>query len=266
MTSFHGLEGIFLQHEFSKTFPHPLADTSYKVTVSIPKEAVPSKGFPVLYVLDGNAYGLLLKEMIQLQWRRSEKTKVCPMVIVSIGYDINEVFSPLRVFDFTPPTSSISLPPKPDGSEWPAYGGAERFLQLITRDIQPFVYEHAPVHRERQTLFGHSLGGLFVLYTLFQRRNLFQHYISCSPSIWWNECQILTYEQATCLLPNKKLFIAAEKVQKMRMYDHAFALYKRLKVLQPDQVAFRSPTNENHMSIVPTILSDALRFLRFGES
>lgn len=254
-----------MQYEFSKTLPHPLADTPYKVTVSIPNEAVPSKGFPVLYVLDGNAYGLLLKEMIQLQWRRSEKTKVSPMVIVRIGYDISEPFSPLRVYDFTPSASSVSLPSKPDGSEWPAYGGAENFLQLIKSDIQPFVYEHAPVHRERQTLFGHSLGGLFVLYTLFERGNLFQHYISCSPSIWWNECQILTYEQATCLLPNKKLFIAAEMVQKMNMYNHAFALYERLKVLQPDQVTFSSPAKENHMSIVPTILSDALRFLSFGE-
>ncbi|MBO1001220.1 alpha/beta hydrolase [Pseudogracilibacillus auburnensis] len=246
---------------FSQTFQHPISDIPYKVTVSIPDEKVPSEGFPALYVLDGNAYGTVFKEIVKLQWRRPEKTKVSPMVIVSIGYDFNEVFPPLRVYDFTPFSSTTSLPPRPDGTSWPAHGGAEGFLQFLEKVVQPFVYEKAPVHADNQILFGHSLGGLFVLYTLFERPSLFNNYISCSPSIWWNECQILTYERKGCLSPNRKLFIAAEKAKKMNMHDHAFALFERLKVSNPDCISFLSPAGENHMSIVPTILSEALRFM-----
>ncbi|QTD41852.1 alpha/beta hydrolase [Sporosarcina sp. Te-1] len=245
--------------EFNQGFRHPTGSTPYKVTVSVPMADIPPEGFPVLYVLDGNAYGTMSREMLKLQWRRSDKTQVDATVIVSIGYETTEVFPSTRVLDFTPPASAVSLPPKPDGTPWPAHGGAEEFLHFIEKEVLPFVFKSASINADRQTLFGHSLGGLFVLYTLFNRPDLFQNYISCSPSIWWNECQILKEEQRKCLPDGKNLFIAAEKGDKQNMYDNALHLYERLRTDSPS-IMFRSPEGENHMSIVPAILSEAIRF------
>lgn len=250
-----------MQYDFSKTFTHPISHIPYKIRVSIPKIEIPPEGFPVLYVLDGNAYGTMFQEIIKLQWRRSEKTKVSPMIMASIGYDTEEAFLPLRVYDFTPPTSTVSLPSRPDGNPWPKHGGAKEFLSFLENGVLPLISEKVRVHPDNHTLFGHSLGGLFVLYALFEKTQLFKNYISFSPSIWWNECQILEYVREEVLLENQKLFIAAENVSKMNMYEHAFALSKRLKEEYPEQVDFISPSGENHMSIVPTTISEALRFL-----
>lgn len=245
-----------------QNYPHPLSAINYDVRISIPREPAPREGFPVLYVLDGNAYGTMLREIVKLQCRRSEKTFVSPMIIVSIGYECEGAFPSLRVYDFTPPASSVTLPAKPDGSSWPQHGGAEEFLRLLERRIKPYVYEHAPVNQNQEYLFGHSLGGLFVLYALFTRPTLFQKYISCSPSIWWNEGQVLTYENEASLAGGRKLFIAAEKQGKGNMFENAKSLYEKLHIHSADHVAFSSPHNENHMSIVPTIMSEALRFCK----
>ncbi|WP_301110173.1 alpha/beta hydrolase-fold protein [Sporosarcina sp.] len=245
-------------------FPHPTAGSSYSVTVSIPNEEPPAEGFPVLYILDGNAYGLMCKELLKLQWQRTEKTHIAPMIIVSIGYATEELHPSLRVFDFTPTPSAASLPERPDGTEWPAYGGAKEFLQFLEATVQPLVRRHASVDQENQILFGHSLGGLFVLYALFERPDMFSDYLSCSPSIWWNDQEILTYEQKDCLDSTKRLFLAAEQQEKGKMYESAFALYTRLKEHHPDSVTFTSPAGENHMSIVPTIFSEAIRFFYRG--
>lgn len=255
-----------MHDEIYKTYPHPKSDTPYQVTVSIPKCEAPSEGFPVLYVLDGNAYGIMSREVLKLQWRRPEKTGVDPMIIVSIGYKTEAVFLPQRVYDFTPPAQTVSLPDKPDGTPWPEHGGAQTFLDFLEKDIQPFIGAQASVNTGRQALFGHSLGGVFVLYALFERPYLFTDYISCSPSIWWNECEVLDYEKASCLSKNRKLFIAAEKMEKMKMHEHAFSLFKRMNSVYPESVAFRSPEGENHMSIVPAILSEAIRFINNPDS
>lgn len=250
-----------MHHCYSAIFTHPISTISYKVTVSIPQEEAPSKGFPTLYVLDGNAYGIMCKEIVTLQGQRSDKTGVPAMIIVSIGYDVNEIHPPLRVYDFTPPSSTFTLPPRPDGIPWPMHGGAKQFLQFIEQVVQPFVHEQASVDVHQQILFGHSLGGLFALYVLFERPELFQGYISCSPSIWWNARDILNYVQEDCLSNDKKLFIAAERERRNDMYDNALNLYERLSVNYPQTVAFNAPENENHMSIVPTILSEAFRYM-----
>lgn len=67
--------------------------------------------------------------------------------------------------------------------------GAEQFLAFIEEELKPLIEREVPIDRTRQTLFGHSLGGWLVLYTLFTRSRAFQYYAAGSPSIWWkNRC------------------------------------------------------------------------------
>ncbi|NEU03207.1 ferri-bacillibactin esterase BesA, partial [Escherichia coli] len=47
------------------------------------------------------------------------------------------------------------------------------------------------IDKKRQTIFGHSLGGLFVLQVLLTKPDAFQTYIAGSPSIHWNKPFIL---------------------------------------------------------------------------
>src|SRR3546814_8321170 len=52
-------------------------------------------------------------------------------------------------------------------------------------ELKPLIAQRYPVDARRQTLFGHSYGGLFTLYTLFTKPQAFQGYVAASPSIWW---------------------------------------------------------------------------------
>ncbi|GAQ18114.1 esterase [Oceanobacillus picturae] len=237
----------------------------FQIDVSVPAGEAPEQGFPVLYVLDGNAYFSLVKEIIKLQQRRPEKTGVDQMILVGIGYPGEDAFSRERFYDYTPPAETVNLPERPDGLDWPEQGGAEHFLDFIEQTLQPKIMESHPVDQTNQSLFGHSLGGLLTVYSLFTRPQLFQHYLAFSPSIWWNDRVILTKEADLEVNKEKRLFIAVEDSDQFEMYSQAEALYQRLQEEEKlKQVAFFSSSGENHMSIVPTALSSSLRFLEGG--
>ncbi len=241
-----------------KTMRHPLSQSAYRITLAIPKEKAPKEGFPVLYVLDGNAYGELFEQVVTLQSRRPERTGVSPSVIVSIGYNEEDVFSPLRVYDFTPKSETLSLPELPSGKPWPISGGAELFLDLL-KEVKEMVRRN-DVNEKQQLIFGHSLGGLFLVQTLVKEPQLFSHYYICSPSLWWNQEQVLQealrISQLECAI-----FIAAEQEQKHQMYENARCLFQHLDSFPLVSAQFYTSPDENHMSIVPTTISQALRFL-----
>jgi predicted alpha/beta superfamily hydrolase len=78
----------------------------------------------------------------------------------------------------------------------PAYAGADEFLRVILTEIKPRVAAAAPVNPDRSTVFGHSLGGLFVLHALFTHPDAFQTWLALSPSIWWDSRVVLRDEAA----------------------------------------------------------------------
>jgi len=82
-----------------------------------------------------------------------------------------------RSLDYTPETDLTA-----DARGRPV-GGAGAFREFIVSDLRPAIEADFPVDTSRQTLFGHSYGGLFVLDTFFADPSLFQTYVAASPSI-----------------------------------------------------------------------------------
>jgi predicted alpha/beta superfamily hydrolase len=74
----------------------------------------------------------------------------------------------------------------------PKFGGGERFLQVIREEIAPKVAAIAYVNSRRTALFGWSLGGLFVIKTMFSHLDAFATYLSLSPSLWRSDRAVLT--------------------------------------------------------------------------
>ncbi|WP_258286092.1 alpha/beta hydrolase-fold protein, partial [Escherichia coli] len=60
-------------------------------------------------------------------------------------------------------------------------GGADAFLHFVTTTLRSAVAQRCRVDPARQALFGHSFGGLFVLYALAHRPDAFSHWIAASP-------------------------------------------------------------------------------------
>ncbi|HVK52166.1 MAG TPA: alpha/beta hydrolase-fold protein [Pseudoxanthomonas sp.] len=166
-------------------------DRRYRIFVSTPQGEAPAEGFPVIYVLDGNAafpVAHTLARSAERVGQRRQPGFVAP-VIVAIGYPQDGQFDDqARGEDYTPPAPNLS---NTGDRVSLRQGGADRFLAFITDELKPTIEARIRINRSRQTLVGHSYGGLFALHVLFTQGDAFQRYVAGSPSIWWNERYIL---------------------------------------------------------------------------
>ncbi|EGD58094.1 YuiI [Novosphingobium nitrogenifigens DSM 19370] len=166
-----------------------------RLLISVPEGKAPAAGWPVIYILDGNSVFGTLRDEVR---RESADTYEAPAVIVAIGYPGDDPWNDAqRQHDLTPALPSGRAPIGPAGYAIPDTGGAERFLDYIANVVKPSITRDFPVDPHRQTLAGHSLGGLFTLYTAFTRPDLFQTYAAMSPSIWYGDRYILDIEDKT---------------------------------------------------------------------
>ncbi|WFF38842.1 hypothetical protein LU290_00930 [Moraxella nasibovis] len=159
----------------------------------------PANGYPVVYVLDGNAFFAPSVSIAQMLHGRPAQTQPKSLMIVGIGYPTDKQFDIAnRAHDYTPPADSY---PKPKG-EQTAFGGAERFYEFIEQELTPMLDDKFGINPNHRSLVGHSFGGLFGLYVLMKHGQSFNHYVIASPSIWWNDKSILAYKDALIATPN----------------------------------------------------------------
>ena len=150
--------------------------------------------YDVLYVLDGGNWNTGL--IAQLQ-RFVESQDFMPHTIIV------SIMEPDRNADLTPTHIDV----------WTHSGGAGKFLGFIKNDLIPYINTHYPSNGDN-TLWGHSLSGMFVLYTLVNEPTLFKSYIAIDPSVWWDNC--LVVKMAAAKLPamplqNTTFFIAGRE-------------------------------------------------------
>lgn len=116
-------------------------------------------------------------------------------VVVGIGYAADTSQPPPRFRTLTPPAERQNLPPQFQANA-ERFGGAGTFRQFIMHELKPYLYARASINRACETLYGHSLGGLFALDTMFRSPEAFDYYVAFSPSIQWNAKGLLELEPA----------------------------------------------------------------------
>lgn len=75
------------------------------------------------------------------------------------------------------------IPPVSKGAA-PCTGGADEYLQLLTKEIAPKAEQRIPGSAAWRGLAGYSLAGLFALYSTYQT-DLFSRVASVSGSLWF---------------------------------------------------------------------------------
>ena len=173
-------------------------EKSYQLYVSLPKtySGQDSVRYPVLYVLDGKfSFNCMssIREVLDLG------KEIKDIIIVAIdGTGVtNAEWLASRYNDFTPSavlqadTFWSKIMNVPEGMM--KSGGAASFLNTLERDIIPFVDKQYKTTADRG-LSGHSLGGLFAGYCLLKRPGIFKRYGINSPSLWWNNSEMLRDE------------------------------------------------------------------------
>ena len=243
-------------------------DQEFVISVSMPiVHDNETEKFPVLYCLDSNFF--YPRDITHLLQGTGEVPR---FILVGIGYPGKHFLSTfnLRARDMTPVEDVIDMPPAegfvkdvhvPKGKK---YGGAKEFLQFIRQELIPFIDANYPTLRGDRAINGHSFGGLFGLYVLFNKPDTFNKYIIGSPSIGWGDEYLL--KQAETFVANNdalnaNIFMAVGALEetgedpKSRIVTNMFRMENilRKKKLKGMELRTRLFPDETHLTVGPMI-------------
>ena len=184
--------GILLTEE-KKLFSR-LVGIEYQLAVWLPKTYVTSaKPYPVIYVLDGDAwFGMATSLIPLLNWA----DQVPEMIIVGIGYKRSMAeWGVLREKDFK----------IPEVQDDPPDSHADLFLDALKQELIPFVEANYRTDPRERTLFGYSSSGFFAVYTLLNEPDLFRHILAGSPDTDLSCPYLLAHDQKLASRESKPL-------------------------------------------------------------
>jgi hypothetical protein len=97
----------------------------------------------------------------------------------------------LRYSDLQPPVCPSCPAPEQPGVPSNA-DGLIAFIDTVLRPwVQNIIFKAATFNRN--ALYGHSFAGLFVLYALTVRPDLFDTFLSASPALYWNNDYVFNH-------------------------------------------------------------------------
>jgi hypothetical protein len=166
-----------------------------------------------------------------------------PVIIVNVSQGSGPNVMALRARDFTPTKTSREA----------TSGGAATFLDFLEHEVIPFVdrtYRTIPSDRG---LLGHSYGGLFAIYAMEQRPELFQRIVAASPVLGWDNRLLITAarERLRNLSTHVRLDLSAGDDDIAGIADDTAAFAKLLGEIKPTGLDYRFTLyhGENHNSI-----------------
>ncbi|HLT90327.1 MAG TPA: alpha/beta hydrolase-fold protein [Woeseiaceae bacterium] len=252
------------------TFQHDLAaDTerpTYRLFVAVPPdyEAQQDRRYPVTYVLDGNVtfpFAVSMQRMFALFRETPE------MIVVGVGYPVQ--FFPETIAsrwrDLTPWSNRAV-----DASEAEKLGpglrsgGGPEFLRHLREEVIPFVDAHYRTTDDR-ALYGHSFGGLFALYALFEAPDLFRRYAISSPSLNFTPDPVFAleaaYAEAHDALPARVFLSYGSEEHQIAMPVARLVDILEKREYQGLELQAHVFQDETHVSVFPAALSRAVRWL-----
>lgn len=180
-------------HRSQFTLTSTSRNVPYLIQVYAPCQTPPEGGFPVLYCLDGNALFHTACDIAALIANpRKLHPDMRPVLVVAIGYPDSSTFHERqRARDFTPAPTEAQRAASPF-----EFGHGEDFFNFIEHDLKPQVQQRFAVDVTQQALFGHSLGGLFVMHAYLHHPSSFNKFIAASPSVWFNDFELVSLQRA----------------------------------------------------------------------
>ncbi|RZM80190.1 hypothetical protein C3B51_12925 [Pseudoalteromonas rubra] len=203
-----------------------------------------ARRFPVLYLTDAGSQMDHAASMIHyLQGGISE------MIVVGIE-------TPSRSRDLSPYTDDGQVMTEPAN---------HALLSFIRTEVKPLVEQRYRTN-SFSLLSGHSLGGLFTLYTMLSTPELFDVYIALSPAMGWGSGNMLSFieQHPERLKLDKTLIIATEADTPFeKQIPNFIRLRKNLDAHAGPKLNWHADLYEaeDHMTIAHIGLYDAVRYV-----
>lgn len=161
---------------------------TYEVQVKLPpsydEADAAERAYPVLYLNDARYNFQVAAGITHLPMNADV---IEEFIIVGIGYEKGAGGMDSRARDYTPSVD--------DGLRWKTGEGAA-YLDFVADELIPEIEARFRVDTERRVLAGHSFGGLFGVYALLNRPEVFGGYIVSSPSLWFDDKIMFEQEAA----------------------------------------------------------------------
>jgi predicted alpha/beta superfamily hydrolase len=238
----------------------PATGKDYELIVGLPPSYASerSRRYPVLYVLDGQwDFTLVHSLMGGLRFDR----RVPELVVVGLSYGGERpAYDTLRADDYAPTRCH------PTYADGPRGGGGPRFLSLLAETILPLIESRYRVDPARRLLSGSSLGGLFALYALFERPELFESVIAISPSASWDERWLFARERAFRAAHgalHKRLWLGVGEHEWPHFTASCRDFFMQMEASEYEGLALKTCViaGERHSSVKPEAYNRGLRFV-----
>lgn len=139
--------------------------------------------YPVIYLNDGPYTFQVASGTTRLPMGAG---KMQPVILVGLSFAKGEGGMKSRVLDLTHETDA----------SWKKYetGGGPRYFKFLQQQVIPMIEEAYRADPKQRTLSGQSLGGSFGAWVMLERPGTFSGYILTSPSLWYKNRDIFTFE------------------------------------------------------------------------
>jgi len=240
------------------------------LTVALPEGyGTRPEPYPLLVCLDAQwTFGTVCDAALNLGLAR-----LLPRVIVvGVGWtaDTARAVVHARAAAFTPTSAPLPAAVTRSMADAPVYGQAAGFQEWLLDEALPLLARRYAIDPGDRTLIGHSLSGLFGLYTLFTRPAAFSRWLLASPSSWWDGRMIFDLEADTgrpAIAPGTRVFLSAGSeetlIGEIPMVANTQAMRARLAAHRnpPVDTSFALLDGELHHSTIPAAVSRGLRWL-----
>jgi predicted alpha/beta superfamily hydrolase len=232
----------------------------YELIVGVPDSygKEPERRYPVLYLLDGQwDFNLINTLTGGLRY-----DKVIPeFLLVGISYGgENPNYGELRLGDYTP--TRWQHP----GAKEPRGGDGAKFLRFLEENVIPTIEGRYRVDSAERMLAGSSAGGLFTLYALFEKPDLFQSYLALSPAVGWDSPFMFRRERefrAKGRALSKRVWLSVgelEEPDNVKPNKEFFAQFQASHY-EGISLRFQVVPGERHAGVKPEAFNRALRFV-----
>jgi predicted alpha/beta superfamily hydrolase len=214
------------------------------------------KNYPVIYLMDALYSFQITSGATRFPMNSGAMQEA---IIVGLSYSKGSKGASSRIRDYTPSTAT----------SWKLQtGDAESHRKFIAETVFPYIKANYRVSASQRTFVGNSLGGLFGAYMLFKHPQMFSSYILGSPSVWFNNHDILTMKVAKPSLPIKVYLSVGSLEQpefgeKEDMVAGAKQLAGKIATQSGDNTTlkFRIINEARHTTAFPTTLIQGLDWI-----
>jgi hypothetical protein len=209
-----------------------------------------ASAYPTIYLLDGGSlFPLLVGYYRYLNF--SEEVPDSIIVGISYGGDSIEEGN-YRSTDYTAPAV--------DRDYW---GGAANYQSFLSDELMPLIEKNYRSDAERRIIFGHSIGGQFVLFTALTLPELFWGHIASNPALHRNLPFFLerfSYAQET---GSSKLFVSSGTLDDPQFREPAQEWIRHWngRIKKPWQLKTMDLEGQTHMSAPPAAFRQGMHWL-----